>query len=132
MRDKNSWKTYNHHILIWLVTAIDGLQSWSRIEDSTKLVAQRKVQELRCTCMSVHVLTRQAVATHPHRREGKMNKAKRNGKPFTVWFNEDLSNALASASEQRKVDKSEIVRVAVKRLLNDLETGQLELPLGIR
>jgi metal-responsive CopG/Arc/MetJ family transcriptional regulator len=71
------------------------------------------------------------VATHPRRREGKMVKAKRNGKPLTVWLNEDLSNALATASERRKVDKSEIVRVAVKRLLNDLETGQLELPLGI-
>jgi hypothetical protein len=58
-------------------------------------------------------------------------KVKRNGKPLTVYFNDDLSLALAVACEKRKVDKSVVVRVAVERLLNDLEAGQLTLPLGI-
>jgi hypothetical protein len=57
--------------------------------------------------------------------------AKRNGKPLTVYLSNELSHALASASTQRRVHKSEIVRVAVERLLNDLASGQLELPLGL-
>ena len=56
---------------------------------------------------------------------------KRNGKPLTVYLNDDLSQALTTTCEKRKVHKSDIVRVAVERLLNDLEAGQLELPLGI-
>lgn len=56
---------------------------------------------------------------------------KRNGKPLTVYLNDNLSLALATTCEKRKVHKSDIVRVAVERLLNDLESGQLELPLGI-
>jgi hypothetical protein len=58
-------------------------------------------------------------------------RVKRNGKPLTVYLNDDLSRALATTCEKRKVRKSDIVRVAVERLLNDLESGQLELPLGI-
>jgi predicted DNA-binding protein len=56
---------------------------------------------------------------------------KRNGKPLTVYLDDNLSQALAITCEKRKVHKSDIVRVAVERLLNDLESGQLELPLGI-
>ena len=56
---------------------------------------------------------------------------KRNGKPLTVYLDDNLSHALAMTCEKRKVHKSDIVRVAVERLLNDLESGQLELPLGI-
>lgn len=57
--------------------------------------------------------------------------AKRTGKPLTVYLADDLSSALAAASKKRMVHKSVIVRVAVERLLNDLEAGQLQLPLGI-
>lgn len=57
--------------------------------------------------------------------------AKRSGKPLTVYFSEDLSRALKSASTERRVHKSELVRFAVERLLNDLSSGQLELPLGL-
>lgn len=56
---------------------------------------------------------------------------KRNGKPLTVYLNDDLSDALSDTCERRKVHKSDIVRVAVQRLLNDLESGQLNLPLGL-
>jgi hypothetical protein len=48
-----------------------------------------------------------------------------------VYLNDELSLALTATCEKRKVRKSDIVRVAVERLLNDLESGQLELPLGI-
>jgi hypothetical protein len=55
----------------------------------------------------------------------------RRGKPLTVYLSQELSQALESASVERRVHKSEIVRVAVQRLLNDLKSGQLELPLGL-
>ncbi len=62
---------------------------------------------------------------------GTSATVKRNGKPFTVYLSVDLSNALRDASVERRVHKSEIVRLAVERLLNDLAAGQLELPLGL-
>jgi hypothetical protein len=58
-------------------------------------------------------------------------RGKRNGKPLTVYLSTDLSKALQNASTERRVHKSEIVRVAVQRLLHDLSSGQLELPLGL-
>lgn len=60
-----------------------------------------------------------------------ITSARRSGKPFTVYLADDLNRALTEVSEQRNVDKSVIVRVALKRLFTDLESGQLELPLGI-
>jgi hypothetical protein len=71
------------------------------------------------------------VATRKRSRVRTTAIAKRNGKSFTLYLTDDLSDALTSASEKRKVNKCDIVRVAVERLLNDLEAGQLELPLGI-
>jgi hypothetical protein len=71
------------------------------------------------------------VATRKRDLPGRTAKTKRSGKPLTVYLNDDLSQALSSACEKRKVPKSDLVRVAVERLLNDLEAGQLELPLGI-
>jgi hypothetical protein len=59
------------------------------------------------------------------------SNVKRNGKPITVYLNDELSHALTITCKKRKVHKSDIVRVAVERLLNQLEAGQLELPLGI-
>lgn len=56
---------------------------------------------------------------------------RRSGKPFTVYLADDLNRVLNQVSEQRNVDKSVIVRVALKRLFTELESGQLELPLGI-
>jgi hypothetical protein len=71
------------------------------------------------------------VATRKRTTVRAVAKVKRKGKPLTVYLNDDLSLALAKTCEKRKVDKSVVVRVAVERLLNDLEAGQLELPLGI-
>jgi transcriptional regulator NrdR family protein len=81
--------------------------------------------------MSLHVLTEATVATRKRTSVRAVAKVKRNGKPLTVYLNDKLSLALATACEKRRVDKSVVVRVAVERLLNDLEAGQLELPLGI-
>lgn len=89
------------------------------------------VQEYVCTDMSLHVLTGATVATRKLSAPRTEASVKRSGKPLTVYLNDDLSQALATTCERRKVHKSDIVRVAVERLLNDLESGQLELPLGI-
>lgn len=70
----------------------------------------------------------------PARKRRKPPRAKtvnRKGKPFTLYLSDDLSEDLASASNQRKVHKSELVRTAVRRYLRDLSAGQLELPLGL-
>lgn len=71
------------------------------------------------------------MATRKRSVSKQENTAKRSGKPLTVYLNDDLSSALANTCERRKVHKSDVVRVAVERLLNDLESGQLDLPLGI-
>ena len=81
--------------------------------------------------MLLHVLTGAIVSTGKRRVVRAETTVKRTGKPITVYLNDDLSHALTTTCEKRKVHKSDIVRVAVERLLNDLEGGQLELPLGI-
>jgi hypothetical protein len=82
--------------------------------------------------MSLRVATEHKLAIRKSRKlSTTIPTAKRTGKPFTVYLADDLSHALAEVSKKRMVHKSVIVRVAVERLLNDLETGQLELPLGI-
>lgn len=81
--------------------------------------------------MSLHVLTGAKVATRKRGQLRAVTTVKRRGKPLTVYLNDDLSLALATTCEKRKVHKSDIVRVAVERFLNELESGQLELPLGI-
>jgi hypothetical protein len=81
--------------------------------------------------VSLHVFTEPNVATRKPEQITALTAAKRTGKPLTVYLADDLSSALAAASKKRMVHKSVIVRVAVERLLNDLEAGQLELPLGI-
>ena len=58
-------------------------------------------------------------------------KPKRSGVPHTVYFSDELTASLAAAAHARKVGKSTIVRIAVEQLLRKLESGQLELPLGI-
>lgn len=66
------------------------------------------------------------------RRKPALAKAvNRKGKPFTLYLSDDLSEDLEFVSSQRKVHKSELVRMAVRRYLKDLSAGQLELPLGL-
>jgi hypothetical protein len=58
-------------------------------------------------------------------------RAKRNGKPLVVYFSEDQAARLDSVSQERRVAKADLVRLAVDRLLNQLGSGQLDLPLGV-
>lgn len=51
--------------------------------------------------------------------------------PITVYLDNSLNSRLNATSKERRVGKSSIIRLAVERLLTELESGQLELPLGI-
>ncbi|MCC6363048.1 MAG: ribbon-helix-helix domain-containing protein [Bryobacterales bacterium] len=65
-----------------------------------------------------------------HRRTPRP-KSNRSGVPITVYLDESLNNRLNATSKERHVGKSSIIRLAVERLLTQLDSGQLELPLGI-
>jgi hypothetical protein len=60
-----------------------------------------------------------------------VNGVLRKGVPFTVYFSAEQAKALAAISRDRRVSKSTLVRFAVERLLEEIESGQLELPLGV-
>jgi hypothetical protein len=91
--------------------------------------AQKNAYNVRtCQYMS---LRRFALSTPKAMKERPITAVKRRGRPHTVYLSDELSRNLSDVSERRKVDKSTIVRVAIERLLNDLENGQLHLPLGI-
>jgi len=62
---------------------------------------------------------------------GKPIRQKRSGTPHTVYLSEDLTAALNAAARSRRVGKSTIVRIAIEQLLRRLESGQLDLPLGL-
>jgi hypothetical protein len=55
----------------------------------------------------------------------------RKGVPLTVYFSKDQTAKLNAVSAQRRVPKAELLRVAVDLLLDQLNRGQLQLPLGI-
>lgn len=76
--------------------------------------------------MTMRDATSQRVGEMPSPQHGK-----RRGVPLTVYFSEALSQALSAAAEERRVGKSTIVRIAVERLLQHLDSGQLNLPLGL-
>ena len=65
------------------------------------------------------------------RTKANPKPALRNGVPLTVYFSEDQTARLNQVSEQRRVPKAELLRVAVDLLLEHLGSGQLQLPLGI-
>lgn len=67
----------------------------------------------------------------PSGRRATAAKGGRSGVPYTLYLSEDLTAALNAISSQRKVDKSDLVRTAIQRLLDDIARGQLDLPLGI-
>lgn len=56
---------------------------------------------------------------------------KRRGKPLLVYFPDEAATRLQEVAIERCVPMSELVRVAVRRFLRDLNSGQLELPLGL-
>jgi len=58
-------------------------------------------------------------------------KSNRTGVPVTLYIDKDLNERLNATSKERHVGKSSIVRLAIERFLTQLESGQLELPLGL-
>ena len=48
-----------------------------------------------------------------------------------VYFSKDQADRLTFVSRERHVPKAELVRIAVGRLLDQLGSGQMNLPLGI-
>lgn len=56
---------------------------------------------------------------------------KRRGVPLTVYLSSELSDAVATVSRERRVDKATLVRAALERLLQQLADGQMNLPLGL-
>ena len=77
---------------------------------------------------------RQPLRIYRYRRKfmaRRTAKAKRKGKALLVYFRKEDAERLSSIAKERRVAKTELVRVAVGRFLNDLNSGQLELPLGL-
>jgi hypothetical protein len=58
-------------------------------------------------------------------------RVKRKGKALLVYFAKDQAEKLSSVAHERRVAQAELVRVAVGRFLNELNSGQLDLPLGL-
>ena len=65
------------------------------------------------------------------RQRASGSKGGRRGVSYTLYLSEEMTAALNALSSQRKVDKSDLVRTAIQRLLDDIANGQLNLPLGI-
>src|SRR5262249_16727593 len=57
-------------------------------------------------------------------------KDDRSGIPCTVYLSDEISAALNAILSQRTVDKSDLVKAAIQRLLDDIANGQLDLPPG--
>jgi hypothetical protein len=64
-------------------------------------------------------------------KKKKLTAPRRTGIPLTVYFTSDQATTLDQVSEERRVAKATLVRFAVERLMTDLRSGQLELPLGL-
>lgn len=52
----------------------------------------------------------------------------RQGKPQTIWFTDQQSEALESLSQKRKITRTTLVKFAVDEMLKGFYTGQLKLP----
>jgi hypothetical protein len=65
------------------------------------------------------------------RKSMSKKEAQRKGIPFTLYLSAEQAKQLEILSRQRRVAKAAVVRFAVDRLLTQLGSGQLELPLGI-
>jgi hypothetical protein len=58
-------------------------------------------------------------------------KSNRSGVPVTIYLDPELNKRLNATSKERLVGKSSIIRLAVERFLAQLDSGQLDLPLGL-
>ncbi len=64
----------------------------------------------------------------PSKSTKKMN---RKGRPLLVYFTKEQADRLNMACRERHVNKTTMVRFAVDRFLDQLSSGQLELPFGL-
>ena len=58
-------------------------------------------------------------------------KTRRSGIPLMVYFQPEQATRLKDLSEKRRIPRANIVRFAVERLLDDINGGQMDLPLGL-
>jgi hypothetical protein len=68
---------------------------------------------------------------HKEQSRDPLRPPRRNGTPFTIYFNDQQTENLNRISRERRVPKAELVRFGVDLMLAQLSNGQLELPLGI-
>lgn len=61
----------------------------------------------------------------------RTKKMKRSGRPLVVYFTKEQAERLSMMCRERHVNKTTIVRFAVDRFLDQLSSGQLELPFGL-
>ena len=59
-------------------------------------------------------------------------KGLRSGTPFTIYFDDQQTQALNAVAKDRHVSKTTIVRLAVDQLLRQIQGEQLSSPLGIQ
>lgn len=67
----------------------------------------------------------------PDRARDNARVPVRRGTPLTVYFSDEQTMQLNGISRQRRVPKAELLRIAVDLLVNQLNDGQLQLPLGV-
>ncbi len=67
----------------------------------------------------------------PQPTTGNAKMPVRKGTPLTVYFSDEQTAQLNNISRQRRVPKAELLRIAVDLLVNQLNDGQLQLPLGV-
>lgn len=71
------------------------------------------------------------MASTKRRKQRTKAPAKRTGIPLVVYFEDDLARKLEAVARERSVPKAALVRIAVSRLIIQMGSGQLELPLGV-
>ena len=67
----------------------------------------------------------------PKQTTGNAKVPARRGTPLTVYFSDEQTFQLNNISRLRRVPKAELLRIAVDLLVNQLNDGQLQLPLGV-
>lgn len=82
-----------------------------------------------CNLMYSHVITEGGYV--PKQTRGNAKVPSRRGTPLTVYFSDEQTIQLNNISRQRRVPKAELLRIAVDLLVNQLNDGQLQLPLGV-
>jgi hypothetical protein len=65
------------------------------------------------------------------RRQRRKTSKRKGKKAVLVYLPNEEADRLTTFARERRVTKTELVRLAVGRLINQLNSGQLELPLGV-